>query len=224
LSSFDQVPDQVSPGTPAAAEDYLGLGEAARLLGITPQTLRRWADRGQIASYTTPGGHRRFPRSALIALAPAGRPRRPTLALMGAPARITQAYRDQAPGVSRAGGWLAAMPPDQVELFRQRGRQMTETLLAHLDANGPVTALATLRDAAGYAAEHGAASARLGASLNQAAKAFLKFRAPFVDELAAVARRRGLDTREATTLLVDAEHAMDELLLAFIAGWQEAAP
>jgi excisionase family DNA binding protein len=219
LSSFDQISPQPAP----AAEDYLGLGDAARLLGITPQTLRRWADRGQIASYTTPGGHRRFPRSALAALAPASRPRRPTLALLGAPERITQAYRHQAPGVSRTGGWLAALTPEEVELFRERGRQMTQRLLEHLDAGEPATALATLHEAAGYAAEHGAASARLGASLNQAAQAFLKFRAPFVDELAAVARRRGLDTREATTLLVDAEQAMDELLLAFIGGWQEAA-
>ena len=217
MSSFDQV----SAAAPAS-DDYLGLGEAARLLGITPQTLRRWADRGQIASYTTPGGHRRFPRSALVALAPAARQRRPALALLGAPEGITKAYREHAPAASRA-GWLAALPPDQVELFRERGRRMSGCLLAHLDADGPATALATLHEAAGHAAEHGAASARLGASLNQAAQAFLRFRSPFVDELAAVARRRGLDTREATTLLVDAENAMDELLLAFIGGWQEAA-
>lgn len=219
MSSFDQVPAAAAP----AGEDYVGLGEAARLLGITPQTLRRWADRGQIASYTTPGGHRRFPRSALLALAPAVRPRRPALALLGAPERITKAYREQAPAVLRA-GWLADLPPDQLELFRDRGRRMSECLLAHLDADGPAKALASLHEAAGHAAEHGAASARLGASLNQAAQAFLRFRSPFVDELAAVARRRGLDTNEATTLLVDAEHAMDELLLAFIAGWQETAP
>jgi excisionase family DNA binding protein len=217
LSSFDQV-FAAAP----AADDYLGLGEAARLLGITPQTLRRWADRGQIASYTTPGGHRRFPRSALLALAPPARERRPALALLGAPERITRAYREHAPTVSGA-GWLAALPPDQLEFFRERGRRMSACLLAHLDADGPSTALATLHEAAGHAAEHGSASARLGASLNQAAQAFLRFRAPFVDELAAVARRRGLDTREATTLLVDAENAMDELLLAFIAGWQEAS-
>lgn len=214
MGNFSEVPA-------ATTEDYLGLGEAARLLGIAPQTLRRWADRGQIASYTTPGGHRRFPRSALAALAPVGRPRRPRLSLLGAPENIERAYREQAPNVSRA-GWLAELPPDQIAGFRERGRRMTECLLTYLDADRPAAAVAALREAAEQAAAHGAAAAQLGASLNQATQAFLRFRSPFVDELASLARSRGLDTGEATTLLTEAETAMDELLLAFIDGWQES--
>ena len=41
---------------------------------------------------------------------------------------------------------------------------------------------------------------------------------PFVDELAILARRRRLDTREATTLLADAESALDRLLVALMVG------
>ena len=208
MSSFDEV-----------GEDYLGLGDAARLLGIAPQTLRRWADRGQIASYTTPGGHRRFPRSALTALAPVGRARRPTLSVLGAPADISRAYREHGPAASPT-AWLAELEPDQVAGFRERGRRMAECLLTYLDAERPPVAVAALREAAGLASSHGASAAELGASLGQATQAFLRYRAPFVDELAALARRRGLDTGEATTLLTEAESAMDELLLAFIAGWQ----
>jgi len=37
--------------------------------------------------------------------------------------------------------------------------------------------------------------------------------------LGAVARRRHLDTREATALLADAEVALDSLLLAVMAGY-----
>lgn len=219
MGSIEEIP---AAGTPAA-EDFLSLGEAARLLGIAPQTLRRWADRGQIPTYTTPGGHRRFPRSAVAALAPVGRSRRPALAVLGAPEHINRAYREQAPAVSRAGSWLAAVPAEQVVQFREGGRRMTEGLLRFLDAESPVAAVAALRAASEQAAEHGASSAQLGASLTQATQTFLRFRSPFVDELAGVARRRGLDTREATTLLVEAEAAMDELLLAFIDGWQEAS-
>jgi excisionase family DNA binding protein len=39
---------------------WLGLNEAAKRLGIHPTTLRRWADTGEIAVMITPGGHRRF--------------------------------------------------------------------------------------------------------------------------------------------------------------------
>jgi hypothetical protein len=98
---------------------------------------------------------------------------------------------------------------------------MVECLLAHLDADGPAPAMANLHEAADHAAEYGAHSARLGASLSEAVETFLRFRAPFIGELAATARKRGLDTREATGLLVDAETAFDKLLLAFMEGWQQ---
>lgn len=40
--------------------DFLSVGAAAARLGISVDTLRRWADRGQIASTRTPTGYRRF--------------------------------------------------------------------------------------------------------------------------------------------------------------------
>ncbi|MCP4168108.1 MAG: helix-turn-helix domain-containing protein [Chloroflexi bacterium] len=39
---------------------WLTLSAASKLLGIHPATLRQWADAGQVPSYRTPGGHRRF--------------------------------------------------------------------------------------------------------------------------------------------------------------------
>lgn len=39
---------------------WVTLSAAAKLLGVHPATLRHWADTGQVPSYRTPGGHRRF--------------------------------------------------------------------------------------------------------------------------------------------------------------------
>lgn len=39
---------------------WLTLSAAAKLLGVHPATLRHWADTGQLPSFRTPGGHRRF--------------------------------------------------------------------------------------------------------------------------------------------------------------------
>jgi excisionase family DNA binding protein len=203
---------------------WLSLGEASRLLGISQGTLRRWADRGQVASFTTPGGHRRFPKAAIVALLPATRTRRPQLSELGASSeRMAVAYRrllNVAEGQPLT--LLAQLPESNRQLFRERGRRMVECLLAHLDAEGPAPAMANLHEAAGHAAETGASTARLGASLSEGVETFLRFRAPFIAELAATARKRGLDTREATGLLVDAEAAFDKLLLAFMEGWQTA--
>ncbi len=42
------------------AETWYAIGQAAHRLGVHTTTLRRWADRGDIAFTVTPGGHRRF--------------------------------------------------------------------------------------------------------------------------------------------------------------------
>jgi excisionase family DNA binding protein len=48
---------------PQDAENiYLSPAEAARLLLVSPVTLRTWAQKGLLPSETTPGGHRRFLR------------------------------------------------------------------------------------------------------------------------------------------------------------------
>ena len=103
------------------------------------------------------------------------------------------------------------MTAEQLSRFRQRGTQLVADLLAHLDADG-----GDLRVAEEHAREYGAEAARMGASLTDTVEGFLRFRKPFIDELAVLARRRRLDTAEATALLVDAESALDTLLLSLM--------
>lgn len=43
--------------------------EAARILGVSARTIRRWADRGDIASLRPPSGRRRFRRADVEAFA-----------------------------------------------------------------------------------------------------------------------------------------------------------
>ena len=202
--------------------DWLTLGEASRMLGVAPETLRRWADRGRVASFTTVGGHRRFSRRAMQQLLPANRERRPRLAQLGAsPERISRAYREARPrSGGQLGAWLSGLDSEEVARFRRLGTGIAESLLAHLDAEEPAQAVAKLDEAAGLAADYGAGCARLRLPLAEAVAAFLRFRGPFIDELARTARQRGLDTREATELLVEAQAACDRLLLAFIEAWQ----
>jgi excisionase family DNA binding protein len=194
---------------------WLSLGEASRILGITPGTLRRWADQGQVSAFTTPGGHRRFALAAIEALLPAARPRRPRVGVGGAPDRIVRAYRR-----ARAGrpAWLATLSEADLAGFRDRGRRLAALLVGYLDALDSDDAMANLANAEREAEEQGRQVAVLGISLSEAVEGFLQFRSPFVGELAGMARRRRLDTREATALMVEAEAAMDRLLVAFMSG------
>jgi len=49
----------------------LGITEAAQMVGVHPDTVRAWVDRGKLVALITPGGHRRFRRSDVLALLPA---------------------------------------------------------------------------------------------------------------------------------------------------------
>lgn len=218
MGPADSDPEGGSEGHDA----WLSLGEASRLLGISLGTLRRWADRGQVPSFTTPGGHRRFPRSAIVALLPTGRARRPQLAELGASSeRMAGAFRQLLAEAHGAGPLISQFSQADRDHSRELGRRMMEHLVAHLDAGEPAPAVASLHQAAEDASQYGAMAARLGATLGEGVETFLRFRQPFIDRLATTARKRHLDTREATQLLVDAGSAFDELLLAFVEGWQQ---
>jgi diguanylate cyclase (GGDEF)-like protein/excisionase family DNA binding protein len=49
-----------TPGTPAAAPASVTMHDAAVALGVSPSTVRRWADAGRLTAIRTSGGHRRF--------------------------------------------------------------------------------------------------------------------------------------------------------------------
>src|SRR3954462_1419440 len=63
----------------AETADWLTLGQAAKYLGVAQSTIRKWSDLGRVPAFYTPGGHRRYRRSALDAFlersGPGGRTR-----------------------------------------------------------------------------------------------------------------------------------------------------
>ena len=57
-------------GRPSSgARGYLRAAEAAALLHVSPKTISRWAREGKLGHVVTLGGHRRFSRSDIEALA-----------------------------------------------------------------------------------------------------------------------------------------------------------
>jgi len=53
----------------------LSASEAARHIGVSLSTIRRWSDAGHLPSYRTPGGQRRFSVEQLDAFVASLRPR-----------------------------------------------------------------------------------------------------------------------------------------------------
>jgi len=46
----------------------LSAAEVARMFGVDPKTVARWAKAGKIPSFRTPGGHRRYYERDMLAL------------------------------------------------------------------------------------------------------------------------------------------------------------
>lgn len=202
---------------------WVTLTEACRLLGVSPSTVRRWGDSGMVRTYTTPGGHRRFSRAGLEAMLPSRPAARPSLADMGeTPGRLARGYRRGAEEGPAQMPWVNELDDAKRERFRGYGRGIVTSLVAALDADDPARRAELLHAAEDGCAQYGrlAAGEQLGASMT--ADIFLRFRRPFLDELASVARRREFDAAATSALINDANTALDGLLLATLRGWEAA--
>lgn len=215
----DPAADPARDPSTRGAADWLSLGEASRLLGVSSATVRRWADAGRIRPFTTPGGHRRFSRAALEHMLPTARSRRPELAAAGlTPARLSRVYQRGSTPVVRDAAWLATLDATDREAFRDLGRRLAWELIAHLDGGESESRRHHLAEATALAAEYGRRGAGLDLAMSDVVEGFLAFRRPFLAEIGAVVRRRGFDADEATRLYADAERALDRLLVATMSG------
>jgi excisionase family DNA binding protein len=201
------------------AEEWLTVHEACNLIGVSPATLRRWSAAGDVQAFTTPGGHRRFARSTILGMLPSARRQRPSLERLGeTPEHMTRVYRRHLAQACHGLAWLEGLSEDELVPLRDHGRHIAGSLLGFIDATTSQDRTIALRNALVASTEYGRIAARGSAGIGETVETFLRFRMLFLGELAQVARRRGLDTVEATTLLVTATEAIDQLLVALISG------
>ena len=108
------------------------------MLGVDPDTLRRWSDEGRVEAFTTPGGHRRFdPREIerLLETRHPGAASLPPLASLGATTdRMSRVYRESYATAGPNDGVRSAIPASSREAFRTDGRGLVASLVAYLDA------------------------------------------------------------------------------------------
>jgi excisionase family DNA binding protein len=190
------------------------------MLGVDPDTLRRWADEGRVPAFTTPGGHRRFERRALERLI-AARRTGPAGALAGlgaSPDRLSAAYRRRYGEHHGLGpDPRATVPASERESFRELGRRLVDALVRHLDETGPGRAIAE-RDALDVAGQLGERLAVHGVALADGVSMFVSARRPFLAELSVVARRRGVEAARVGEVYDTSTSLLDRLLLSFVAA------
>ena len=200
--------------------EWLTLGAASRMLGVDPDTLRRWADAGKVELLRTPGGHRRFRAETIAAMLPRPRQARRSLSAIGEPPdRVAAEFRRRVRSDMAEQDWHSRFDAASLRWFRERGMRMSQLLLGALDTEGRGRE-ELLRQAAQLGHEYGVEAQRRELSLGEATEVFLFFRARFMAEIATIARRRTLDPERAATLFEEADRSLDRVIVALIHGHQ----
>ncbi len=125
--------------------EWVSLRHAAEILGVHPATVRNWADKGELPSRRTPGGHRRFRRADLVKMAAANeaadaQPDEVQLILQNA---LGQARMQLSRDDLTQQPWYAAMSDATRQGLRTQGRKVLEAMRAYLDDGDSAANLAT---------------------------------------------------------------------------------
>ncbi|HYB01980.1 MAG TPA: helix-turn-helix domain-containing protein [Ktedonobacteraceae bacterium] len=172
-------------------DEWLSLSEAAELLGMHPATVRLWADRNELPSRRTNGGHRRFRRSDIEARLrqDAERKPRPTAQLLvqSVLGRVRFAFTD---GTLKTMSWYEHFDDSALEAYRSLGRRVLELLLRALNDGTPVKELRA--EAILLGAEYGSVTRDSHVPVADAVRAFLYFRSLVDESVIQLAEVQGL--------------------------------
>src|SRR6266705_6943324 len=131
-------------------EDWLSLRQVADMLGMHPATVRLWADRNELPSIRTSGGHRRFRRADIEARLHKEAERKPNpaaqLLVQSVLGRVRFAFTD---GTLNDLPWYQHFNEAAREAYRLLGRRVLELLLRALTySDSPNELLPALIEAA----------------------------------------------------------------------------
>ena len=122
--------------------EWVSLRRAAEILGVHPATVRNWADKGELSSRRTPGGHRRFRLTDLqrhIRQQTDAQPIEVQVIIQNALGQTRMQIGD---GDLEDTPWYAAMSETTRQGLRVQGRALLEELRAYLAAGAPDSGLA----------------------------------------------------------------------------------
>lgn len=173
-----------------SGEEWLSLREAAELLGIHPATVRLWADRNELPSRRTSGGHRRFRRSDIEARLREETAPKPNLAvqllIQSVMGRVRLSFTD---GTLNALPWYQHFNGEARDAYRHLGRRVLDLLLRALSEQTNKEGLR--QEAIHLGTEYGSITCKANVPVADAVRAFLYFRTLFDEGVLQLAEVRG---------------------------------
>ena len=203
-----------------SGDEWLSLREAAELLGIHPATVRLWADRSEIPSRRTSGGHRRFRRSDIESRLRQEEVPKPDIAaqllIQNVMGRARLSFTD---GALNNMPWYRHFDEAARVAYRHLGRRVLDLLMRAVDMH---TDKETLRkEAIVLGTEYGTITNRSHVPLADAVRAFLYFRTLFDEAVLQLAEVRS--TREPDIPWIESLYQLQTITNEILPALIEAA-
>jgi len=164
------------------SDEWLRLGEVARLLGVHPSTARSWSDQGNIPVYRTKGGHRRYRRSEMDIWMQSQRGSAPINANIVVQNMLRNTRFQIGEGCLKKETWYNKLDEKARLYYRMSGRTLLQGLIRYLNSEDE-EAIAEAQ-ALGY--EYSSRGRRHGLSSVESANALLFFRNLLIESMLSV--------------------------------------
>lgn len=189
--------------------EWLGLSEAAELLGVHPSTVRAWADQGKLPVHRTAGGHRRFLRSEIEGWSSGSR---------RAGANEAQIVIENVIGRTRMEiprlqdqDWYARLTESQRSAYREESRRLLMQVGRMIEEPASEQAVHIGQDYARISLD-------AGMTLSEAVEAFLFFRRFLLESIFNLSEIQAAQAWG--SVYKQATQFTDQVLLALIEGYQ----
>lgn len=122
--------------------EWVSLRRAAEILGVHPATVRTWADKGELSSRRTPGGHRRFRLADLQQHSRPASEIQPVEVQVILQSALGQTRLQVGDGKLADAPWYTAMSESTRQTLRTQGRALLEELRNYLATGAQDASLA----------------------------------------------------------------------------------
>lgn len=203
-----------------SGDEWLSLREAADLLGIHPATVRLWADRNEIPTRRTSGGHRRFRRSDIEAwLHQEVEPKADIAAQLLIQNIMGRARLSFTDGTLNSMPWYRHFNEAARDAYRHLGRRVLDLLMRAVNKQTDKEALR--KEAIELGTEYGTITNQAHVPLADAVRAFLYFRTLFDEGVLQLAEVRS--TREPDIPWIESLYQLQTITNEILPALIEAA-
>jgi len=197
--------------------EWLSLGDVARLLGVHPSTVRSWSDAGALPVHRTQGGHRRYRRSEVDLWMQSQRANgggEVNLVVQNA-LRTTRFQISE--GRLQAEDWYRKLDDEARQQYRVSGRALLQGLINFLHTDNQEASAEA--EALGY--EYASRGRRYGLSSVEATHAFLFFRNVLLESMLGVYEAAAVRSPHAwSDMLRKSSDFTDQILITILETYE----